>query len=159
MHETLTAREHTMNRYASIALAAVLAAGGVLIGGSMRPAISTAETSIHGCSHLHEESLDSISPSCGGTKLYWVAVITNLDGVPVSVKGTRGVKVFRQGDAYLVQFTRSPDLRNCAAVGSVGNGISTIVVTPLEAHRIFFVARERDGSTVTPRFFSVMVAC
>jgi len=149
-----------MNRPASIAIAAaVLAAGGVLVGGSMRPAISTAQTSIHGCNQLGADNLDSTSTLCGGPKLFWAAVITNLDGVPVSVKGTRGVKVFRQQDAYLVQFTRSPDLRNCAAVGSVGNGISTIVVTPLEAHRIFFVAREINGNTVAPRSFSVMVAC
>jgi hypothetical protein len=152
--------EHSMNRHASIAItAAVLAAGGILVGGALHPAISAAETSIHGCNHLGADNLDSTSTSCGGPKLFWAAVITNLDGVPVSVKGTRGVKVFRQQDAYLMQFTRSPDLRNCAAVGSVGNGISTIVVTPLGAHKIFFVARERDGSTVTPRSFSVMVAC
>jgi hypothetical protein len=150
-----------MNRHASIVIAAaVLAAGGVLVGGSMRPVISTAKTSIQGCNHLGADNLvDSTSTSCGGPKLFWAAVITNLDGVPVSVKGTRGVKVFRQQDSYLVQFTSSPDLRNCAAVGSVGSGISTIVVTPLGAHRIFFVARDRDGSTVTPRSFSVMAAC
>jgi hypothetical protein len=91
--------------------------------------------------------------------MYWASVTMDPDGVPASVSGTPKTAVRQSSDAYFVTFPTSVDLRNCAAVASVGSGTSTVVVQPWDTHNVFVVAREAGGATVQPNLFSLVVTC